>query len=198
MRTIVTVSFKGGTAKTSTALHLGSALAKYHGKRVLLIDFDAQANLTSGLGFDPDKVKTLGDVFGGNATIKEVIKPVSDNLSLIGSNAFMDGIERTPKLSTNPYSHELLRRALREVSNDYDLCFIDVPPSLQWLTQAAAFAANLSLICAVPEAYSILALDRLKEFHKQIDQHHNLSVFGVVLSFWDGKGALNLPLLEKR
>jgi chromosome partitioning protein len=54
MQTIAISSFKGGTAKTSTSLHLGAALAKFHKKKVLLIDFDAQANLTTGLGFDPD------------------------------------------------------------------------------------------------------------------------------------------------
>lgn len=50
MKTIAVNSFKGGTAKTSTTLHLGAALAQYHKARVLLIDFDAQANLTAGLG----------------------------------------------------------------------------------------------------------------------------------------------------
>ena len=55
MKVISISSFKGGTAKTSTALHIGSALALFHKKRVLLIDFDAQANLTTGLGFDPDE-----------------------------------------------------------------------------------------------------------------------------------------------
>ncbi len=53
MKKITVSSFKGGTAKTSTTLHLGAAMAKYHKKKVLLIDFDAQANLTTGLGFDP-------------------------------------------------------------------------------------------------------------------------------------------------
>ena len=51
---LTTSSFKGGTAKTSTSLHLGAALAKFHRKKVLLVDFDAQANLTIGFGLDPD------------------------------------------------------------------------------------------------------------------------------------------------
>ena len=59
---IAVSSFKGGTAKTSTTLHLASALSKFHNKRVLLIDFDAQANLTTVLGLDPDEQDSLATV----------------------------------------------------------------------------------------------------------------------------------------
>ena len=62
MKKITVSSFKGGTAKTSTTLHLGAAMAKYHKKKVLLIDFDAQANLTTGLGFDPDAQDSMAEV----------------------------------------------------------------------------------------------------------------------------------------
>src|ERR1700691_6052548 len=77
MRTIAISSFKGGTAKTSTALHFGAALSKFHKKKVLLIDFDAQANLTTGLGFDPDENDSLANVLQGEKKIEEVIKPTS-------------------------------------------------------------------------------------------------------------------------
>ena len=73
MKCISVSSFKGGTAKTSTALHLGSALALFHKQKVLLIDFDAQANLTTGLGYDPDAQDSLAPVFLGNKKINDVI-----------------------------------------------------------------------------------------------------------------------------
>ncbi|MFN0065898.1 MAG: ParA family protein, partial [Chlamydiales bacterium] len=59
MKTIAVTSFKGGTAKTSSTLHIGDALSRYHKAKVLLIDMDAQANLTAGLGFDPDEHDSL-------------------------------------------------------------------------------------------------------------------------------------------
>ena len=66
MSRIITVSsFKGGTAKTSTSLHIGAALAKFHKQKVLLIDFDAQANLTTGLGYDPDEQDSMAPVLQG-------------------------------------------------------------------------------------------------------------------------------------
>ena len=59
MDTFTFSSFKGGTAKTSTSLHIGACLAKFHKKRVLLIDFDSQANLSVGLDMGPDSLKTM-------------------------------------------------------------------------------------------------------------------------------------------
>ena len=70
MNTIAVSSFKGGTAKTSTALHIGAALAKFHKQKVLLIDFDAQANLTAGLGLDPDAQDSMAPVLQGPRTLK--------------------------------------------------------------------------------------------------------------------------------
>ena len=81
MKKIAISSFKGGTAKTSTSLHLGAALAKFHKKKCLLIDFDAQANLTTGLGFDPDAQDSMAPVLQGQEEIQEVILPTRDQKS---------------------------------------------------------------------------------------------------------------------
>ena len=70
MPTITVSSFKGGTAKTSTSLNLGAALAKFHKQNVLLIDFDAQANLTTGLGYDPDAHDSLATVLQGKKNLR--------------------------------------------------------------------------------------------------------------------------------
>jgi chromosome partitioning protein len=198
MRTFTFCSFKGGTSKTSTALHLGACISRSHKKRVLLIDFDAQANLSIGLGIGPDHLKTMVPVLQGEEKLKDVIQKTSvDNLFLIPANAYLDGIERTPQLGSDPYAHERLRRALKEVEKDFDFCFIDTPPSLGWLTQSAFFASHHSVICAIPEAYSVLALRRLKEFQDSIHRYHPVEVFGVVLSFWDERGAVNESFLDE-
>ena len=192
MQVFTFCSFKGGTAKTSTALNLGACLAKYHGKKVLLIDFDSQANLSIGLGVGPDSLKTMVPVLHGDETIKAAIQETSiKGLHLVAANAYLDGIERSPQLGNDPYAHERLRRVLKEVDKDFDFCFLDTPPSLGWLTQAAFFASHKTIICAIPEAFSVIALRRLKEFHHSIGQYHNIGVMGIVLSFWDERGATN-------
>ncbi len=189
METIACCSFKGGTAKTSTVLHLGAYLAK-QGKRVLLVDFDAQANLSTGLGLSADSLDTMVPVLQGEKRAEEVIqKTYIPGLDVIAANVFLDGVEATHPIVNDLYGHVRLKKALSKLS--YDYVFIDTPPSLGWLTQSAFFAANYSIICAVPEPYSILALNRLKEYHERIQEHHKLEVLGVSLSFWDIRGSTN-------
>ena len=198
MQTFVFNSFKGGTAKTSSSLHIGACLAKHHGKRVLLIDFDSQANLSIGLGVGADCLETMVPVLQGQKEIGEVVQKTQiEGLSLVPANAYLDGIERTPELGNDPYAHERLRRSLKPIEGDFDFCFVDTPPSLGWLTQSAYFASQQSVICAIPEAYSILALRRLKEFLSSIQQYHSIDVFGVILSFWDERGAVNKDFLDE-
>lgn len=179
-------------------MHMGACLAKFYNKKVLLVDFDSQANLSIGLGVGPDDLKTMVPVLQGQEEIKNVIQETSiKGLYLIPANAYLDGIERTPQLGNDPYAHERLRRALKAVEKDFDFCFVDTPPSLGWLTQSAFFASQYSVICAIPEAYSVIALRRLKEFQNSIRQYHAIEVFGVVLSFWDERGAVNHALLHE-
>ena len=87
-------SFKGGTAKTSTAIHLGAGLAKTKKQRVLLIDCDAQANMTTGLGFDPDQHESLAPVMQGTKSFEEVVqKTAIDGLDLVPADTWLERVE---------------------------------------------------------------------------------------------------------
>ncbi len=190
MKVIAITSFKGGTAKTSTCLHVGSALALYHKKKVLLIDFDAQANLTTGLGFDPDEKDSMAVVLQGEKKIDEVILKTSvKNMHLVPADAWLERVEVTSPLAADRYSHERLKQILQPL--DYDFIFIDTPPSICWLTESALIAANDSLICATPEFYSVKGLQRLALFIDNISQRHHLRVIGICLSFWYPRGKSN-------
>ena len=136
MDIVACCSFKGGTAKTSTVLHLGVLLAKKFGKKILLVDFDSQANLSTGLGFSSDTYDTMASVLQGGKKSEEVIQRSGvDGLDIICGSVFLDGIEATSPIVSDLYGHERLRNALRGL--DYDFIFIDTPPSLGWLTQSA-------------------------------------------------------------
>lgn len=195
MATIIAISsFKGGTAKTSTSLHLGAALAAL-GKKVLLVDFDAQANLTTGLGFDPDEHESLAQVLQGNRAIKEVIqKTYSEKLDLIPADTWLERVEVTGNLAADRYSHERLRDLLSPLN--YDYIIIDTPPSLCWLTESALIAAQHAIVCATPEFYSVKGLERLSQFMRGIDQRHPLNILGVVVSFWNARGKSNRAFLD--
>lgn len=194
-KTIAISSFKGGTAKTSTALHIGAALSKFHKKKVLLIDFDAQANLTTGLGFDPDENDSLASVLQGNKQLKEVILPTHvPSLDIIPADTWLERVEVSGPLAADRYSHERLRDLLSPL--DYDFVIIDTPPSLCWLTESALIAAQHTLVCATPEFYSVKGLERLGQFMGSIGQRHPLNVLGVLLSFWNVRGKSNQAFLE--
>ncbi len=195
MKTIAIGSFKGGTAKTSTALHVGSALASFHKKRVLLLDFDSQANLTTGLGFDPDEQDSLAPVLQSNRRIHEVIlsTPI-ERLDLIPADTWLERVEVTGALAADRYSHERLKDLLQGL--DYDYTIIDTPPSLCWLTESALIAATDALVCATPEFYSVKGLQRLSQFMNNIAERHPFSILGVALSFWNARGKSNSAFLD--
>lgn len=195
MPIIAISSFKGGTAKTSTALHIGAALSKFHNKKVLLVDFDAQANLTTGLGFDPDENDSLAAVLQGHKTLTEVIRSTSiDHLELIPADTWLERIEVTGSLAADRYSHEKLKHLLQPLA--YDFVIIDTPPSLCWLTESALIAAHHTLVCVNPEFYSIKGLERLGQFMESVGQRHPLNVLGVILSFWNNRGKSNQAFLD--
>lgn len=195
MNIIAVTSFKGGTAKTSTTLHIGSALAKFHGKRVLLVDFDAQANLTMGFGLDPDAQDSLAPVLLGDKRIEEVIKKSSvEGVDLIPADTWLERVEVTGQLASDRYSHERLKQLLTPLN--YDFVLIDTPPSLCWLTESSLIAANHALVCATAEFYSVKGLERLAQFLQTVGERHPLSVLGVVLSFWNARGKTNDSFLR--
>lgn len=199
MHAIAISSFKGGTAKTSTSLHLGAAMCKFHKKKVLLIDFDAQANLTTGLGFDPDENDSMAPVLQGTKELKEVIKPTNvPGLDLVPADTWLERVEVTGALAADRYSHERLRDIISPLK--YDYVIIDTPPSLCWLTESALIAAQHALVCVTPEFYSVKGLERLSQFMESIGQRHPLNILGVLLSFWNARGKSNdafLDVIEK-
>ena len=199
MHTIAISSFKGGTAKTSTALHLGAGLCQFHKKKVLLVDFDAQANLTTGLGFHPDENDSIAPVLQNTKSIKDVIKKTSiPNLDLIPADTWLERVEVTGALAADRYCLERLRNILKPLK--YDIAIIDTPPSLCWLTESALIASQHTLVCATPEFYSVKGLERLSQFVTSIGTRHPLQVLGVLLSFWNLRGKSNdafLDVIEK-
>lgn len=195
MKAIAISSFKGGTAKTSTTLHLGAALTRYHNKNVLLIDFDAQANLTAGLGFDPDEHDSLACVLQGNKTLDEVIQKTDiPKLDLVPADTWLERVEVTGPLAADRYSHEKLKNIIQNLNYDYVL--IDTPPSLCWLTESALIAAQHALISATPEFYSVKGLERLSQFIESISERHPLNILGVALSFWNARGRNNQTFMD--
>lgn len=158
LKTIAVSNEKGGVAKTTTALSLGAALAEL-GNRVLLIDLDAQANLTLAVGFEPGEAElTSSHVMLDNTPILTVRRKTEiENLDLVASSSRIETSEQFLPVRTNYTT--ILQRAIKGVPNlPYEYIVLDCPPALGAITRNALAAADLLIVPTQAEYFSAYAL----------------------------------------
>ncbi len=160
LRIIAVTNQKGGVAKTSTCLNLGAALAMRN-KRVLLIDFDVQANLTILLKLR--KTKSFYEVMlSGQDDLSEFIMETHyPNLSILPSSSRMALLKKSYFAQHN--FEYLLRDKLQSIKDSYDHIIIDTPPSIEFFTLNALMVANLTIIPTTCEYLSIHGINQIKD-----------------------------------
>jgi chromosome partitioning protein len=164
MRYLVIANQKGGVGKTTTALNVGAGLAR-SGKRVLLIDIDPQANLTTGLLGTVEPELTVYDLLVEEAEPAAVIIPApSAGVDVIPSSIDLAGAE--VELVSTIGGQTVLRTKLSAASLDYDFVIIDPPPSLGLLT-INALAASREVI--IPVSASFFGLKGIVRLEKTIE-----------------------------
>lgn len=195
-RTIVFVNQKGGVGKTTTVINLGAYLA-LQGERTLLVDFDPQANLTSGSGGSAGK-KGIYEVVSGQASLSEVILPTKiEKLSLVPSSIDLSGatVELVDKEDRNGY----LKRALASVADDYDYILIDCPPSLGVLTLNGLVAADEVVIPLQCEYFALEGLSLILQTVNLVQKSMNtkLKVGGIVFTMYDSRTKLAQEVVQQ-
>ena len=187
-RIISVANQKGGVGKTTTTVNLGACLAQ-DGKKVLLIDSDAQGNATSGLGVrKPDVKQDIYDVLVNEVSIKEtIIKTSRENLSIVPATLQLAGAEI--ELTSMMARESRLKSALAEVSDEYDFILVDCPPSLGHLTINAFTASDAILIPVQCEYYALEGLSQLLNTVRLVQKHFNpgLEIEGVLLTIYDAR-----------
>ena len=183
---IAVVNQKGGVGKTTTCVNLTAAL-QVLGKKVLLCDFDPQANATSGLGVDKRKLRaSVYDVVVNETPVEEAIvsTPYGD---ILPSAADLAGAAVELISMENPT--QKLKQALAVVKDKYDLILIDCPPSLEMLTLNALAAAEGILVPVQCEYYALEGLTDLMNTLRLVKKriNPNLEIFGVALTMFDGR-----------
>ena len=189
LATIVAVANqKGGVAKTTSVASLGAAFAEL-GKRVLLVDLDAQACLTFSLGVDPETVQvSINEVLVGRGVLaRDAIVKCSEGVDLIPSVIELAGAEA--QLMPRPGREFVLRSVLAPLREDYDAILIDCSPSLGVLTLNALTAAQGVIIPMCCEMLSHRGVGQLLDTVTDVKSILNpsLEVFGILPTLYDGR-----------
>jgi chromosome partitioning protein len=195
-RIVAIANQKGGVGKTTTAINLGAALAAFD-RKVLIVDLDAQANATSGLGFSrgrdgPDAYDVLME---GQAL--PAIRPTAfPNLSLLPSGHDLVGAEVELVNRAGREGH--LRAALDPVRPEFEFLFVDCPPALSLLTVNALTAADSVLVPIQTEYFALEGLTELLETIERVKLGFNPSLLleGIVLTMHDDRTNLGRQVTE--
>ena len=189
---------KGGVGKTTTTVNLGACLASI-GKKVLLVDMDAQGNATSGVGIrKPDVTRDIYDVLVNELPIDEAtLITEHENLSIVPATLQLAGAEI--ELTSMMARESRLKGSLAEVSSQYDYILIDCPPSLGHLTINSFTASDSILIPVQCEYYALEGLSQLLNTVRLVQKHFNpeLEIEGVLLTMYDARTNLGNEVVEE-
>jgi chromosome partitioning protein len=191
-RIIAIANQKGGVGKTTTAINLGASLAVAE-RRTLLVDMDAQANATSGMGVRlADDAADMYDVLVDGAPIEQVIVSGVHFPLLDIAPAGRDLVGAEVELVGRPERELMLRKALLSVRDSYDYILVDCPPSLGLLTLNTLAAADAVMIPIQCEFYALEGLSQLLNTVRLVQRNLNprLQIEGVLLTMYDQR--LNL------
>lgn len=188
---IAVTNQKGGVGKTTTSINLGSYLAS-HGKKILVVDLDPQANATVGVGVKiAADTATVYELMTGQAKAEEAILETNvKGLSLMASTPNLAGA--AIEIMNEPYREYRLRRGLKSIKNDFDFVLVDCPPSLGLLTINGLVAADKLLVPVQCEYLAMEGLQQLLDTVELVREHLNpkLQVLGALLTMYDRRTAM--------
>jgi chromosome partitioning protein len=196
-KTIAITNQKGGVGKTTTAINLAAALAMAD-MRVLVVDTDAQANCTSGLGVTRGVArKSIYDsLILGEPLDRIILETELDNLRLVPADRNLTGA--SIELVDLPEREFILKRLLAPVAANYDFILIDSPPSLNLLTLNGLVAAHSVLVPIQCEYFALEGISELLDTLARVRHAYNpgLAIEGILLTMFDERTNLSAQVRE--
>lgn len=189
---------KGGVGKTTSAVNISVELAQ-SGYRTILIDMDAQANATSGVGVDKPEIEyTTYKLIVEKSDARDLIRKTKfENLDLIPANADLSGAEL--ELINRERREYALKEQLEPLRPDYDFIFLDCPPSLGLITINSLTASDYVIIPLQCEYYALEGLGQLLHAYRLVQKNLNpeLEIGGVILTMADFRTNLTQQVIEE-
>lgn len=197
MKTLCFVNQKGGVGKTTSCLNIGAALHR-SGRRVLLVDLDAQGSLTKSAGIralEPDAL-TVSEVLSGKGSAADSILHRDGCPDLLAGDIRLSGTE--VELIGAAGRDFILKEALEPIAQDYDYVLIDCSPSLSILTLMALTASDGIII---PVAAQYMPLDGIMQLMQTVEivrrrMNPNLKISGVIVTLYDSRRGLDKSVYE--
>jgi chromosome partitioning protein len=192
----VFVNQKGGVGKTTSAINIGAYLAEA-GKTVLLVDFDAQANLSSGIGAKPLN-PGIYELLSGTASVEQATRKTAvKNLEVIPASLDLSGA--AVELIDQKERNFFLKKALSPLRTQYDYILIDCPPSLGQLTMNGLAAADFVLIPMQCEYFATEGLKQLLITAKGVQKSLNpsLKIGGIFFTMYDPRTRLANDVIKQ-
>jgi cellulose biosynthesis protein BcsQ len=192
-RVIAFINFKGGVGKTANVVNIAAALAKYHNRKVLIVDLDAQSNASLWLmhpehwrAWTQDLSRTVYQIFNDHIVGTDLFKfsravvrgvpnknfPLIANLDLLPSAVQMITIEYRIHQNRFALPYSFLHKTMKPYFEGYDYVFLDCPPNLYTITRNAIFAADYCVIPYIPDFLSLsgfeILVDEVQDFYDRM------------------------------